>query len=246
MGASRLISFKRDECIEYLDEHIDKMIEYYERLYAGTSWNKITSRRLGISPEVVDTANRIAIVYHDLGKAFFQEQMIRDRGARYHECFSVLLLQETRHNLMKYFNGLTEEVYLAVTWSIIVHHLSLRGNSLTTCLLIKPPISYRALPEDRARILSQIIRDRLGVDVSIRSGVYRLASLRDTIARRLSSNVRKVYPLALRITRVLITTDTLAAQDLRCSKDYRVYVADIPSPEAMIEAKRVLVKWLQS
>ena len=118
-------------------------------------------------------------------------------------------------------------------------------------MIIKPSIMpgsirSRNLREDHAKALSAIIKSWLGVDVFVEPGVYQLDDLRKTpIAYSLDKFFKQYYSLALRITRVLIVTDTLAAQDLRCSRDYRVYVADIPRPKVLLDARRLVKEWLQ-
>lgn len=258
MGVKRLLSFKkiiesggREECVEYLDDHIDYMLKYYEELYVSTNWNRIVSKRLGVNEHVVDSANRIAIVYHDLGKAFFQEKIMNGKGARYHEYFSVVLLNDSKEALSKKYLGIDDEkVYLSIVWSILAHHLSLRHDiDKPSRILYNPSYVLKkrqvSLHEDYASAISQIIRDKLGVEVSVRSGIYEIREMLG-LARDLELYFKKYYPLALRISRILITTDTLAACDLRCDKDYRVYVADIPKSKAIVEARRLLREWLRS
>lgn len=252
MVGNRLLSFKKNNCIEYLDEHVDKMIEYYEEIFLTTNWNKVTSQRIGVSEEIVDLVNRIAIIYHDLGKAFFQDSIAKGGGASYHEYFSALILQQTFPYIKEYYDDLTNDLFHAITWSIIVHHLSLRRNIRNPLhVLIRPSIILRStcrrsISETIAQAISEIIKSKLRLNIRVEPKVYSLDDLRKSfIAYNLDKWFKQYYPLALRITRVLIVTDTLAAQDLRCSKDYRVYIADMPKPKALINAKRLIAKWLQ-
>ncbi len=252
MADNKLLSFKKDDCVEYLDKHVDKMIEYYEKIFLATNWNKVTSRRIGLGEKVVDLANRIAITYHDLGKAFFQDRIAKGSGASYHEYFSVLILQKTFPYIKGYYNGLTDDVFHAISWSIIVHHLSLRRTVRNPLhVLIKPStilgsMYRRSISEALVRAISEIIKSKLGLSVHVEPGIYTLDSLRKSfIAYNLDKWFKQYYPLALRITRVLIVTDTLAAQELRCTKDYRVYVADIPKPKTLNDSRRLVLKWLQ-
>ncbi len=252
MVSNRIISFKDNNCIEYLDQHVGRMMEYYEKIFLENNWNEVTAHRLGVREEVVDLANRVAIVYHDVGKAFFQDTIVKGKGASYHEYFSVLILHKTFPLIVEHYGSLVNELFNAVAWSIIVHHLSLRRSIRNPLhVIIKPSIMpgsirSRNLREDHAKALSAIIKSWLGVDVFVEPGVYQLDDLRKTpIAYSLDKFFKQYYSLALRITRVLIVTDTLAAQDLRCSRDYRVYVADIPRPKVLLDARRLVKEWLQ-
>lgn len=249
MGAGRLLSFRNGKCVEHLDEHVSLMLRCYEEIYATSGWNAVTAKRLGIDEETADAANRVAIVYHDLGKAFFQDRIARGRGSPYHELYSVLLLQETKHALLRRFEGL-ERVYPAIAWSIVVHHLSLREDAARRALARPSAAVERSeaeLSESAARSISRMIRSWLGVNAPVRSGRYALDDLRRSgLAGKLINDLKSFYPLALRITRVLLTTDALAAREKRCDRGYRVYVADLPGRGSLEGARERLRGWLQS
>lgn len=240
----RILSFKN----ELLSQHVYLMMRYYEELF-GSRWAEISSLRCGIEPSILDRAAKVAIVFHDFGKVAYQSRIRSGRGSRYHEYFSVAYMDYIRDSLISWLG--TKETYLAVVWSILVHHLSMREPIDSRDFLMARLSSCNVSPvytlsESEALCLASVIDKHLGNSLSMAAkNISKINALDSVdIISKAKSRLGRMYGLALRLSRVLVVSDNLAASS-RESGRLRVFLKDIASRKSIDNAREAIKAWLE-
>ena len=112
----RIISYYKPPVIEYLSEHIDNCINLLEKLESS----RIGRVGLSLDENFIDEV-RLSVVFHDLGKVFYQRYPVSFAG---HEIFSSYFLFKFRKLIMveglDYLKGLN--VLKPALFAVAFHH----------------------------------------------------------------------------------------------------------------------------
>lgn len=236
-----------------LKEHLEGMLSLYEELFLSRRWHLAASRRTGVSGSHLDGAVRLAIVFHDVGKAYYADRIFSGGGAPLHEAYSALTMKLLMPRLAP--DILPSRVYEAAMWAVLMHHLSMgRPELYGSGLLYQYARGRRAVFEaeagpELAGALERLVENLLGYPVPLsevlREAKYRLR-LSDLpgIYLELKGRLGEMYPVALRLLRVLIVVDNIDASRARGAGDLRVFVRDFPAARTLREAMEAVEGWL--
>ncbi len=247
----------KDNCTrETLRRHVRTMYELYEELFKNRGWTAIAARRTGLNEDTLDLAVRYIIAFHDAGKVFYQDRISRGKGAPLHEAYSVLLFQSYIRNSDSALKRAGENLLMAVEWSILTHHLSMRNprdmvqliNTLKSHGLSYVP-QAASLDSELKGKLEDAIEDVVG-RVDLPSMEYYLDDIID-IYKNLSGSLYTYYSVAVRLSKILIVTDNMAASmnrgkqchDREGRSQFKVYILDVPGPE-YDHARGEIQSWL--
>ncbi|MCE4599083.1 MAG: HD domain-containing protein [Desulfurococcales archaeon] len=250
-----LLAFK-DECsMETLRKHIRTMYELYAELFRDRGWARIASKRVGLDEEELDLAVRLTIAFHDAGKAFYQDRIARGKGAPLHEAYSILILRDYI-DFNKLSRQLDDHAIMSIIWSILTHHLSMRSPR-DVLQVLGGTSDFGHIPRE-ARLdttLKVMLEDAISDVVNpstLPSKLYRMSDAQTLIVEALGS-LHDYYKLSLRLSRILIVTDNMAAYLNRASqcrdrenpnrRRIKVFISDMPGPE-YDHARGELISWL--
>ncbi|RLE38706.1 hypothetical protein DRJ17_03165 [Candidatus Woesearchaeota archaeon] len=236
--------------VETLTEHISTMLSIYDIYFSRWNWEQISSSRINISANIIDKAVKCTVILHDIGKLFYQDRIKTGRSTTLHEYYSLLITEKIGDQLVKHLED-TRKVLDSLEWALLIHHMSLRdplkisGNITNIAEYWKVPLTVKITTEI-SEWISRIFKHYLGFEVKLQVGS--VLSLREInkIIRRLLANFWDLYPLTLRLIRILIITDNYAAALNRGGTPAKkVFLRDLPNAKDLVEAKRRLREWLQ-
>ncbi len=95
----RILSYHKPPVTEYLSEHINSCLHLLEKLESS----RIGRVGLSLDKDFIDEV-RLSVVFHDLGKAFYQSKFLYQRDSisfAGHEIFSTYLLSKFRKLIVK-------------------------------------------------------------------------------------------------------------------------------------------------
>jgi len=242
------LAYCDEENVETLDGHISTMLSVYDKYFGSRGWEQLSAPRANISKNIIGKVVKCTIILHDMGKLFYQNRIKAGRGAALHEYYSLLVTEEISKGLIRYLGE--EKAIDSMEWAILVHHMSLRdpvkifSNIVNIAKYWKVPLSVK-MTKETSEWISRTFSHHLGFKIKLQADS--VISLRKTtkVVRRLTTNLLDFYPLALRLTRVLIITDNYAAALNRGgAPTKRVFLRDLPIEGALIEARRRLRAWL--
>ncbi len=232
-----------------LEEHVEGMLELYKEFFLNRGWHKVASRRTGLSSGELDLATKLAIIFHDLGKAFYTDRLKSGRGAPLHEVYSTLALRRLGKCRHKAPPGNVLELSM---WAVALHHLSWRdvgfyssGQFLYYARRVKA-LEEARITKELAKWLENLALEA-GLDYDFRNAlVGAQLNLREfpRLFLELRSKLGLLYPAALRISRVLIVVDNYDAARSR-SGELRTFFRDLPDPTLIREAGRRIREWLK-
>ena len=229
--------------VETLREHVDTMIKIYVELFKNRNFSKIVSEKFNIPLDVIEEAIKVTLVLHDIGKVFYQDRIRVGKGAAFHEYYSILVLDSLEHSIKN-----LEKIFSAIKMSIIMHHMSLR-DPLTITKNISGYAEYYKAPlqvflnEELSNGISNFL-ENYGITINFQEKVLKL-SWASKMLSEILNDIRNIYPLSLRFTRVLIVTDNYAAALNRGGSPRKhVFLRDLPNWNSVYEVKERLRKWL--
>lgn len=247
-GAAEICSFYMEDggCAERLVDHVDAMLRVYRGVFEAAGWPEAAARRLSVlgyryTPGMLREAAYAAIVFHDVGKAFYSGP-----GFRGHEHISAFIAWFLRDVLAGKLGdrGLVDAVVL----SILYHHTAM-GRSKDFAALNYAMSSLR-MHRERLRVVGEFL-ERYGyggaaaeLDKMIRGSLPRRVEMEykkyygmihgKMILKPLRSDAgaaASLYPVALRVLRVLVVADNKAA-GARGGRA-RVFVGDVVDAAAL-------------
>ena len=239
-------------------QHVDNALKELELIFLKRKYPSLVWRRLGVKPELFEEVLRVAVAYHDLGKAYqeYQRRIPDSSGVKWsvpkHEYFSALAL-------WRIVRGLPCRVKKALTAAVMLHHIATRGprpeKSIYDWDKYKAPREV-SLSQEVFDELVEGFRERVPTSIADPSLIplkLSLEGIKDLLYNELRSFLAYVgpqgyedYALTLFILRPIIVCDCRAA-GLARSRSLRPFVKDIPSPSVMVKVREVVVNaagWL--
>ena len=136
-------------CVETMENHIKKGLEFVEGLYLNRKYNEFLAGVLEIEPEIAGDLLRKAYAPHDIGKCLEVFQL-RRRGFGFHEFYSFLVAREV-------FKKFEKSGRIASVAILLHHHDWIRNRSppkpenpklCEECLLLLEDITKEKLPRE--------------------------------------------------------------------------------------------------
>ncbi|AFH42053.1 hypothetical protein [Fervidicoccus fontis] len=127
---------------QMLDEHIKKMIDFYEKCYKRRKYTARLSKRLGIPERELDMAMVSTIIFHDMGKIFYHNPETKEPPESFagHEILSSLVMHIASKKLELKKNMKPDDfsfyaVPISMHLAVRAHHLAM-GDRLSTLAII--------------------------------------------------------------------------------------------------------------
>ncbi len=235
-----------------LGEHVEGMLGIYEDLFVNGGWLAVASERTGIDERYLDLGAKLAIAFHDVGKAYYTDRIRRGYGAPLHEVYSTLVLDALKEFIIGEL-CLPLNVYKAVSWSVLIHHLSMRNPEIYGSGRLRVYALHRKAPlrvgvtEDIVKALRSMLYSVLRLDFPLHRLTGRILRLLDVAKTYVSlrGGLNEFYDVALRLSRILILTDNVDASMARGGRD-KVFTRDLPSMDSLRTVRRVVGEWMGS
>ncbi len=229
-------------CIEYLDQHIDEAMNKYNEFFKSCGYIHTIHRRIknigiNLRKGELESIIELSIIMHDFGKTVsYRNPSLKTLIP--HEAISYIMSLSSLDHIGKYTGRDYAE---AVPISILHHHVAMKR---IKPLDFKHYIKYYRLNQQEINILEKIL-SKYGYNIKINESIEpnSLSSIIKYYGKHSTISLKPepgIYDIVLRVLRVLVVSDNLAAMKTR-GGSLRVFLRDLPACRDIEEYKKEVV-----